>query len=388
MRTLHFVSDHLAYRGGGEIMLARVARLAREMQEIRLGILWGRPLDVLTAEERSLFSEIRTFGFPVNLNLRAVLSHVYARHRLRTWFLLHPPHTVVSFGLRSAVRVAGFSKDIRFRHVWMCQQSFPLFEPPAESIKEFVGLRILKSSKTEIVCIAQEAVDKFTHQGFPRERLHLIRNGIDVLQFQNLKRQPLSLPETEAAKLLGVDLTAVCVARIDPIKQHNVLLHAIAIARTMGTEVAALMVGSQSIGEDDYGSNLRKLANDLGIADRVVWAGHQDDVRPWLATADVAVLPSKKEAAGLALAEAGAAGLPLIGSNVGGIPELVRDGVTGFTFHPERPEELAQKLVLLARDTKLRSELGRNAQELAQSMFDSRKLDDQWKKILRKNETA
>ncbi len=87
----------------------------------------------------------------------------------------------------------------------------------------------------------------------------------------------------------------------------------------------------------------------LGIAEQIEWVGEVADPRPWLGRADVAVLPSHKEAMGLVLAEAGAAGLPLVGSRVGGIPEVVRDGTSGITFAPDDPNASGEALLSCRR---------------------------------------
>ena len=98
--------------------------------------------------------------------------------------------------------------------------------------------------------------------------------------------------------------------------------------------------------------------------------------------ADAFVLPSLKEAAGLVLAEAGAMGLPLVGSRVGGIPEIVRPGETGFLFEPRDGAALGGILAALASDSDLRRRLGGGAQAVVAGEFDSRKQDDKWRRLL------
>ena len=89
-----------------------------------------------------------------------------------------------------------------------------------------------------------------------------------------------------------------------------------------------------------------------------------------LATATCAVLPSKQENFGLALAEAMAAGVPVIGANVGGIPDLITDGETGFLFNPENSDSLAEYLIALHRDKQLSQRLGIAAKSHALTSFE------------------
>ena len=79
----------------------------------------------------------------------------------------------------------------------------------------------------------------------------------------------------------------------------------------------------------------------------------------------VVVLPSFSEMNSMALIEAMAAGRPLVASRVGGNPELVREGETGFLFEPDRPSELADRLIKLARSDELRARLGGSARKIA-----------------------
>lgn len=107
---------------------------------------------------------------------------------------------------------------------------------------------------------------------------------------------------------------------------------------------------------------LRRLAAELGVADRVRVTGFlpHREVPRLLAAAQVAVLPSRYEELGTALVEAMAAGRPVVASRVGGIPELVRDGVDGLLVPPEDPVALAAAISRLLADPVLAAELGAN----------------------------
>jgi glycosyltransferase involved in cell wall biosynthesis len=100
--------------------------------------------------------------------------------------------------------------------------------------------------------------------------------------------------------------------------------------------------------------------------------GLQRDVGPFLQAADAFVCPSRwAEAAGLVNLEAQACGLPLLGSRIGGIPEYVEEGRSGFLFEPERPEELAGLVLRLVNDPEQRRLMGAAARDLALRRFSS-----------------
>ncbi|MDX2038071.1 MAG: glycosyltransferase [Isosphaeraceae bacterium] len=113
-------------------------------------------------------------------------------------------------------------------------------------------------------------------------------------------------------------------------------------------------------------ANLREQARAAGLADRVRFLGHQADVSRFVQGADCVVSPSTwVEAAGLANIEALACGVPIVASRIGGIPEFVVDGVTGYLAPPGDPDALAAAVRRLLDDPEHRRELARNAREIA-----------------------
>jgi glycosyltransferase involved in cell wall biosynthesis len=110
-------------------------------------------------------------------------------------------------------------------------------------------------------------------------------------------------------------------------------------------------------------------AASLRIGHRVVFTGRREDVPAVTAALDVAVLPSYREAQGLSVLEAMALSRPVVASNVGGIPEMIEDGVTGLLVPPRDPEALAGAIVRLLRDHQLADILGRAGHDLVHRRF-------------------
>lgn len=113
-------------------------------------------------------------------------------------------------------------------------------------------------------------------------------------------------------------------------------------------------------GEGPLDVPLRERAEALGIAERVRFAGQLPPagVARLMRQSDIFVMPSRTESFGVAAAEASACGLPVVSTAVGGVPEVVLDGVTGVLVAPDDPNALAAALTLLARDPNLRRRLG------------------------------
>ena len=111
------------------------------------------------------------------------------------------------------------------------------------------------------------------------------------------------------------------------------------------------------VGDGPLRSQLEREARDLAIDARVCFAGIDPEVQPWLSSTDVFVLPSRSEGMGRVLQEAMASGVAVVASRVGGIPELVQDGVTGLLVDPDDPAALAQAIGVLLDDDALRQKL-------------------------------
>ena len=106
-----------------------------------------------------------------------------------------------------------------------------------------------------------------------------------------------------------------------------------------------------------------------GLADHVVLLGEERDPIRWLSVADVFLLPSAQESFGLAALEAMACQVPVVSSNVGGLPEIVRDGMTGYACAPDAVEDMASRVLELIRDPERRKSMGERAAELVQTTY-------------------
>ncbi len=120
----------------------------------------------------------------------------------------------------------------------------------------------------------------------------------------------------------------------------------------------------------DFTINLKRLIVELELESCVNLFGIKDNIPELLKAMDIYCQPSRSEAISMTLMEAGMASLPLIGSNVGGIPELIIDKKNGFVFESENSNELASHLETLILDTELRTRMGQNAYDLTKRNFD------------------
>jgi glycosyltransferase involved in cell wall biosynthesis len=201
-------------------------------------------------------------------------------------------------------------------------------------------------------------------QRLPAERIRTIVNGIDTARFAG--REPSQALRASVGVAPGQPVLGA-VGRLVPVKDHETLLRAFAEVCRQRPEAVLVLVG-----DGPQRALLEQLAQQLGVAPAVRFAGEVPDVAPWLALLDVFVLPSLSEGMPLTLLESMAAGVPAVATRVGGIAEALLEGETGLLVPPKDPQALAQALLRLLGDEPLRKRLGAQAQQRARKAFDVR----------------
>ena len=211
-------------------------------------------------------------------------------------------------------------------------------------------------------CVSEAARgDLVARVGIAPEKVRVIPNGIDPARFEG----PFDRDETRRS--LGVDKDAFLVlslGRLRPEKGHDVALRAMTLAAREEPRARLVVVG-----DGPQRARLERLASRLGLGARAVFAGQREDVPAILSAANCMVAPSRYEGFGLAAAEAMAAGLPVIASDVYALPELIEDGVSGMLVPPEEPGELAKAVLRALRDGGLARALGAAARERVRERF-------------------
>lgn len=134
--------------------------------------------------------------------------------------------------------------------------------------------------------------------------------------------------------------------------------HVIEIFRRIREQVRARLV---MVGDGPDRLAAERQAAECGLEGSVDFVGEQQDVVPWLSAADLFLLPSAQESFGLAALEAMSCQVPVIASRVGGLPEVIQDGITGFICDQDDLDAMASRGIALLRDAELRHRIGRAA---------------------------
>lgn len=192
--------------------------------------------------------------------------------------------------------------------------------------------------------------------GLPRSAVPVVHNGVDMARFGGDAKQAVTpIDERRALRELPTDAFLVGLfGRFTAWKGQHVALDA--IARVPNAHL--VLVGDALFGETDYAESLRTQAKTLGITERVHFAGFQHDVASWMNVMDVVVHASTQpEPFGLVIIEAMAAGKPVIASNGGAVPEILRNGENGLIVEPNDAPRLAEAISTLQRAPELAARL-------------------------------
>ncbi|MCB9707190.1 MAG: glycosyltransferase family 4 protein [Myxococcales bacterium] len=193
-----------------------------------------------------------------------------------------------------------------------------------------------------IITPSRELMEETVSLGYPSKKVHYISNGVDTAQFCPRTPNPELLQKYD----IEPDSFVVIAPRRLVYKNGiDILVRACAKVAPAIPTLRVLLVGDGSERPD-----LQRLTEQTGVSNHIKFCGNQSraDVLEHLRLAQVAVLPSRAEAVSIAGLEAMAVGLPVIGSNVGGIPEFVQPNHTGWLFASESVDELARTLLQAA----------------------------------------
>ena len=236
--------------------------------------------------------------------------------------------------------------------------SFTMHGPTELYAVDRFNLRRKIEAARAVVCVSEFTRSQLMYISAPEQwgKLHIVHCGVDLERYHYVPAAPKD----------HLEVLSVC--RLVPQKGLDVLFEAMTMLHAGGTSARLTLVGT---GQEE--ARLRKRASELHLDGSIDFAGAvgQDDIFDYYTRSDVVCLPSFAEGLPVVLMEAMATGRPVVATLVAGVPELVKDGASGFLVPAGSARELADALVQLAASPELRHRVGLEGRRKVEAEFDS-----------------
>lgn len=240
--------------------------------------------------------------------------------------------------------------------------------------KIYTTLELATNSNLDLyITVSENDRQSLLRSNIPNEKIELIYNAVNtnsqnISHNTDLLRRQYSIPQNS--------IICIAVGRLVAIKGFDILIQTAHLLGKQLKNVHFLIVG-----DGQCKAELADQVNALGVNKSVTFAGYQDHetVLSFVKSSDIFIMPSRYEGTPIALLEAASLGIPVIASNVGGIPELVQDQVHALLVPPDDPQSLAQAVKRIINDKKLAETLSANAVERIKEKFNiDRQLELTW----------
>lgn len=279
------------------------------------------------------------------------LFRLYYLLREKKFDIVHT-HTAKAGALgRIAARFAGVPRIIHTSH----GHNFYGYFGPFKSKLVIMIERFLTHFTGRITALTElEKRDLASYQVAQPDKVVVINSGIELDQFRKVTID--SIRKREELGISRDSLVVGMIGRLEPVKGSEYFIEAIHEVSKKIPDAEFLVVGEGSLRH-----KLISQCKKLKISEKVTFTGWREDIQDILAILDVLTLPSLNEAVGRILIEAGACGIPVVATNVGGIPEVVQNGETGILVSPHNSNELARALISLLENEEERLSMGEAA---------------------------
>lgn len=223
--------------------------------------------------------------------------------------------------------------------------------------------RIALKLATQVLAVSEALQHELVDFGLSPNRIRVLVNAVGSIENSRLT-QTRREARRKSLGIGGADFVVGYVGRLSTEKGLTHLLASCAELVAFGVPLRALIIG-----DGPQRNELEQLSRQLGLGDRIVFAGFQEDVAQWLSCMDVFVLPSLTEGTPMALLEAMAGAVPAVASAVGGVPSIIEHGKSGLLVSPGNAGEISDAVLALYKDLEMRQTLAKNAFGLVRSQY-------------------
>ncbi|HJX33707.1 MAG TPA: glycosyltransferase family 4 protein [Desulfatiglandales bacterium] len=342
--------------GSGLNTFLSMKGMDRNIFKVELACAPGGRLIDLVRENHMEVNTFKNLVQPLNpvKDILAVADLIFFLRKNR-YHIVHTHNSKAGFVGRLAARIAGTPVVIHTVHGFAFHEQEPLWRQSLFRNLERIAFHMCD----KMIFISQPLVDWALKEKIVlrRDKIEKIYSGIDLDRFR---------PVTDDERIrirkkwnIGHDDAVIgIVSKLWEGKGHEVLIRAFKEIKREIKEARLVIVG-----EGPLDSMLHELTDRLGLTDSVLFTGFQMDVAAIISSFDVAVLPSFFEGMGRVLLEAMAMEKPVVASRVGGIPDLVKDGINGFLITPGDVKGLTEALKKLLNDRVLANIMGKDGRK-------------------------
>ena len=336
--------------GGGELALLSQLDHCRRELELSAVVPLDGPLAFELRNRGIDVTVLGSIGQPSVPEIGSMTRCLASRIRARR------PEFVYAVGNRAAVLCAPVASVLRVPLVW-CKQDLAVAPRRAMFLSKW--------------CRGVVAPSKAAGDGIEASRLAIVP-------------PPVRLPRDFELPSPRPPATLACAGRLEPTKGHKLLIEAAAILCSRFQDLQVLLAGQEPRHSRGYSDELRRFAISHGLQDRVEFLGWVDSIGDLLGRSTVYVQPSiaagriGSEAFGMAIAEASWAGLPVVASRIGGVPEVVSDGLTGTLVPEGDSAALAAAIGMYLANPETARAAGNAGALSARERFDASTVSAEW----------
>lgn len=348
-------------------------------------------LTVLVPEEGTLYDELKKIGIKIiKLNLIKKLNLLKMTFRIGGFRFYNPLAIIINacfisfYFLSSIIAISAISRsskaDILYvNSVDIAARAFlaarsvrkPVIFHCHDILKSNIDnlfLRRLIDIPFRIICVSNAVRRSLLKWSKDINKVKTIYHGTDLSLFDGQFDMAHVKELKKSLNLSG--LVVGMVGRFDLSKGHETFLEAASTVINTIKDVSFLIVGSWVLDfERPRIEALKHYAKNLGLQDKVVFTGFIANVKKYYHLMDIVAVPSWQEPFGLVSIEALACGRPVIGTNSGGTPEIIKDEVTGLLIPTKDPGALARAMIRLLKDEDLRKRLSSQGRKAVESFF-------------------
>ena len=372
MNVLILKFPYSSVLGGGEM---HTMKMVQELQKRNINFYYLGSCEVLLDEFRKQEIESKSFyigpepvtewsilGFMVLYPLWFLVAFALIAH----YRIIKKVDTVYCLSFTEKVLITPIARFFGIKVIWVEHGTFGRWF----KLNPFRFAYLIFSKLAQIVTVSNSAKVQLIKCQVNERNIKVIPNGINLDSF--IRNTNCGSSRIPGKVTIGV------VGRLHQEKGINYLIEAIKIASKTVACIELIIIGG--------GPEMNKLktqASQLGLVENVNFVGHQEEINKWLEKFDIYVNSSLRESMPLTVIEAMAVSLPVIATRVGGIPEVVDNGVSGILVPPNDPRSLADAIIKLCNNPRQRKEMGQVGRMIVEQKFSQKEMIDSYETLFK-----